>query len=80
MQAQKLIGSFYGINVFATDKTSTILLNYVGGDVETDFHMDIYTGEIEEKDDEEYLSIRNTLKGWYKDNRNDLINGFELGT
>ncbi len=76
----KQIGSFYGTNVFATDKVDTILLNYTSGDVETDIHMNVFTGDIEEKDNNEVLTIMNTLKGWYKDNKTDLINGYESGS
>lgn len=74
----KKIAEFYTIEVYAIDKSDTIILYYHGGDVSyppITLHMNIFTGEVEEDITELYIS--HTLNAWYSDYKFDLIDMYE---
>ena len=80
----RLISIIYdSIMVFAKDADDYLTMEYYGGDKgKIIFHMDVQTGNILETDKNEKNEIyylQSTLRAWYNDMREKLLEGYQNG-
>ena len=80
----RLISIIYdSIMVFAKDVDDYLTMEYYGGDKgKIIFHMDVQTGNILETDKNEKNEIyylQSTLRAWYNDMREKLLEGYQNG-
>ena len=69
--------------VFAKDADDYLTMEYYGGDKEKIiFYMDVQTGNILESDKngkDEIYYLQSTLRDWYNDMREKLLEGYQNG-
>ena len=80
----RLISIIYdSIMVFAKDADDYLTMEYYGGDKEKIiFYMDVQTGNILESDKngkDEIYYLQSTLRDWYNDMREKLLEGYQNG-
>ena len=80
----RLISIIYdSIMVFAKDTDDYLTMEYYGGDKgKIIFHMDVQTGTILESDKngkDEIYYLQSTLRAWYNDMREKLLEGYQNG-
>lgn len=80
----RLISIIYdSIMVFAKDTDNYLTMEYYGGNEgKISFYMDVQTGNILENDKnrkEEIYYLQSTLRAWYSDMREKLLEGYQNG-